>query len=64
MKDFIGYTALAIVGLGIILGIMFGLPSFNRYQARQEAQNQVSINEIRIKQQEQLIQVEIQKAEI
>lgn len=54
----------SIVGV-IILGIaMFGLPTYHRYQARQGAENQVAINEIVIKQQEQNIQVEKQKAQI
>lgn len=48
----------------VILGLMFGLPSYSRYQHRAEANNEVLVNEIRIKQQEQLIQVEKQKAQI
>ena len=65
-------TIQGIVFIGIIilffllfiLGIMFGLPEFSRYQTRAEAKNEVQVNEIRIKQQEQLIQVEKQKAQI
>lgn len=52
------------VGLVVIIALMFGFPSYNRYQARQDAQNQVAINEIIIQQQEQNIQVEKQKAQI
>lgn len=58
-----------VVGVGIIIittigGLVFGVPVFERYQARQEAQNQVAINAIIIEQQEQNIQVEKQKAQI
>lgn len=56
----IGFTII----LGIVLGLMFGVPNYNRYQKRAEASNEVSVNEIRIRQQEQLIQVEKQKAQI
>lgn len=55
--------AVALVG-GIILGLMYGIPAFSRYQSRQYAQNEVLVNEIIIAQQAQLIQVEQQKAAI
>ena len=55
---------IAGVVLGLIYGIFFGLKNLSRYQTRQDAQNELSVNEIKIKQQEQLIQVEKQKAEI
>jgi hypothetical protein len=42
----------------------FGIKIYFRYQVRQDASNEVLVNEIKIKQQEQLIQVEKQKAEI
>lgn len=48
----------------VILGGMIGCPNYNRYQARQEAVNQVQINETLIQQTAQLVQVEKQKAEI
>lgn len=41
-----------------------GKPDYDRYQARMNAENVVHINEIIIKQQEQNIQVERQKAQI
>ncbi len=68
--------------VALIWSISFGIQVYGRYQARQEANNQVIVNqtllqrdiqnannlvienEIKIKQQEQLIQVEQQKAEI
>ena len=65
------------LGCGITLGVgaliliivaVFGwfnwIPDYNRFQARQNAENQVQINEIVIRQQEQNIQVEKQKAQI
>jgi hypothetical protein len=61
-KIFVGFVGLAVVGL--FVGLLFGFKAYSRYQARQDANNVVSINEIKIKQQEQLIQVEKQKAEI
>lgn len=71
-----------ILILLIVIGFSFGGSIYDRYQARQEAQNNVlvnnqklqvdinnennmvTVNEIKIKQQAQLIQVEQQKAEI
>jgi hypothetical protein len=53
-----------ISGLIILFGLAFGLPIYARYQKRAEANNEVQVNEIRIRQQEQLIQVEKQKAQI
>lgn len=44
--------------------MFFGLPNYARYQARQDAQNQVALNQIIIQQQAQNIQVEQQKAQI
>ena len=53
-----------ILIVGVVSGLAFGLPEFFRYQVRADASNEVQVNEIRIKQQEQLIQVEKQKAQI
>lgn len=53
-----------LVAVLVIAGLMFGIPAFGRYQVRMNANNEVAVNEIRIKQQEQLIQVEKQKAQI
>lgn len=65
-----------IIFIIVLIGIgMWGFPSYNRYQikknndiTRQQAllneNNQVQINEIQIKQTEQLVQVEQQKADI
>ena len=59
---FIIVTAIIIIGSAV--GIGFSYKWYNRYQIRQDAENEVQVNEIKIKQQEQLIQVEKQKAEI
>jgi hypothetical protein len=58
------YLLGSIVVIIIITGLAFGIPMFGRYQTRANANNEVQVNEIRIKQQEQLIQVEKQKAQI
>lgn len=53
-----------LVVIGIIAGLVFGVPNYSRYQLRADALNQVQLNEITIQQQEQNIQVEKQKAQI
>jgi|SRR3990167_6808998 len=53
-----------VLVMGTILVMMFGLPAYNRYQKRVNAGNEVLVNEIRIRQQEQLIKVEQQNAQI
>lgn len=55
---------LLILLVGFIWIMSFGVKIYGRYQARMDAQNEVLVNEIKIKQQEQLIQVEKQKADI
>ena len=64
MSEKITYILGGLVVLGLVIGAMFGLPNYERYQKRAEANNEVQVNEIRIRQQEQLIQVEKQKAQI
>jgi hypothetical protein len=59
-----GGLAITMIVAAIGWAVIFGAPNYSRYQSRQDAENEVLINEIRIKQQEQLIQVEKQKAEI
>lgn len=60
---FVVILVLVLVG-GPIFWFINGKPDYDRFQARQNAENQVRINEIIIHQQEQNIQVEKQKAEI
>ena len=69
-KNADGCAILILIGAGVVVvaivlaGLMFGLPALGRYQAIQNAENQVALNNIAIQQQEQLIQVERQKAQI
>jgi len=53
-----------ILTICVIWLLAFSIKEYRRYQTRMDAENEVLINEIRIRQQEQLIQVEQQKAEI
>lgn len=53
-----------IVAAGIIVALMFALPSYGRYQRLANEQNQVQVNDIQIAQTKQLVQVEAQKAQI
>src|SRR5580704_11884521 len=55
---------LVIIVAVIILLIAWGGPSYTRYQARQNAANQIQLNALRIQQTQQLVEVEKQKAEI
>jgi hypothetical protein len=57
-------TAAAWLLFGGVAGCMAGCPSYDRYQARQDAMNQVQLNETTIQQTAQLVQVEKQKADI
>jgi len=54
-----------IVVIVLFIGSLFAIfPTYSRYQSRQDAQNDVYVNEIKIKQTQQLVEVEKQKAEI
>jgi hypothetical protein len=68
MKEFaVGVILVLVVLFAIGFGINSGLNwmnDFGRYQSLKNAENVVQINEIRIRQQEQNIQVEKQKAQI
>lgn len=57
-------TILGIVVAGFIVGGAFGCKAFNRYQARADAENRVKVSAVEIRNQEQRIQIEKQKAEI
>jgi hypothetical protein len=56
-------TTLVVVLLGFLflIGLVFGTPSFIRYQQRANAENKVQINNTIIQQTAQLVQVEQQK---
>jgi type II secretory pathway pseudopilin PulG len=55
---------LAIVVAIIVFLAAWGGPAYGRYQARQNAANQIQLNALRIQQTQQLVEVEKQKAEI
>ena len=56
--------ALFVVVIALIWAANFGWRAYGRWQSIQEANNQVQLNEIQIKQTAQLVQVENQKAAI
>lgn len=58
------WMAIVVVVLVIIGGLAFGIPAYNRYQKVQYAHNEIAVNEMKINQTAQLVQVEKQKAEI
>ena len=53
-----------VVLVGVTLGLLFGIPAFNRYQAVENANNQIAMNNKIIAQTEQLVSVEQQRAKI
>jgi hypothetical protein len=57
-------AGIAIFGMVtmILFGLGFGIKSYARYQKRADAQNQVAVNEIQIRQTKQLVEVQKQKA--
>ncbi|HEV2173132.1 MAG TPA: hypothetical protein VGR71_06180 [Nitrospira sp.] len=63
-----GQAALIILlitgGVAVILGLVFAIPVFDRYQARAYAENAVVIANIQSRQTAQLVKVEQQKADI
>lgn len=62
-RIFLIFTA-SLMGIGIFVGGLFLIPIFSRYQAVQNAQNQIQVNEMIARQTEQLIENEKQKAQI
>ncbi len=56
--------AVGIVGLILVALLLWGVPVYGRYQVRANAANEIQVNELRIQQTEQLVQVEKQKAQI
>lgn len=63
-NDALETIVMTIIALGIIIGLIFATSAFLRYQLILDARNQVNINEIKIKQTEQMVKVEQQKADI
>jgi len=61
----IGVAVMVIAILVVlVIAVMFAFPAFWRYQSRTSAENEVTLNEIKIQQQAQLITVEQKRAEI
>jgi hypothetical protein len=62
------YTKLIIAGSvgipGLIVSMMFGIPSYSRYQSRLDASNEVVVSSIEIQNQEQHVEIERRKAEV
>jgi uncharacterized iron-regulated membrane protein len=63
-KETIFVTTIIILLLLVIGGISFSVPAFKRYQKVLDAKNEISVNEMKIQQTQQLVNVEKQKAEI
>ena len=57
------WVGVVLILLSIIGSVVFGIPAFNRYQDRQNADNQIQVNHLVIQQQQQLVEVEKAKAE-
>jgi flagellar basal body-associated protein FliL len=53
-----------LVVVGVLIGVLAGYKAFERYQKRANAQNQVTLNNIKIRQTGQLVQVAKQQAQI
>lgn len=61
-KSAIALTSIAVVGF--IVGLFLLFPMYNRYQKVQNAHNEIAVNEMKINQTKQLVEVEKQKADI
>jgi hypothetical protein len=59
-----GLVLLAMFGIVAVALLLWGVPVYSRYQIRANAANEIQVNELRIQQTEQLVQVEKQKAQI
>jgi uncharacterized iron-regulated membrane protein len=56
--------AVGIFGLVLVALLLWGVPVYGRYQVRANAANEIQVNELKIQQTAQLVQVEKQRAEI
>lgn len=60
-----GWITAGVIGSIVFIGIlMFTLPAFSRYQKRANAENNVKVSAIQIKNQEQRVQIAKQHAQI
>jgi hypothetical protein len=65
MSDLTKAIVGGILGFLILIGsLMFGVPAYSRYQDRMDETNQITLNELKIQQTQQLVAVEKQKADI
>ncbi len=60
----VGILIVGILTVALLFGVIFGIKSFNRYQKRADAENNVKVTAIQIKNQEQRVKIEKQKAQI
>jgi hypothetical protein len=58
------FRGAALLGVLVVALLLWGIPVYSRYQVRANESNQIQVNELRIQQTEQLVQVERQKAQI
>lgn len=64
-RSWIGWAVAGAVSLVLFIAVlMFVLPTYNRYQKRANANNDVQVSSIQIRNQAQLIQVAKQQAQI
>jgi hypothetical protein len=59
-----GVGVLGVLLIVVLALLLWGVPEYGRYQVRANASNEIQVNELRIQQTEQLVQVEKQKAQI
>lgn len=59
-----GIAAAVVVGLAVIVGLFFLLPAYGRYQARANANNNVKVSAIEIRNQAQRVLITKQQADI
>lgn len=57
-------TMTVALGLFIVFAFLFGAKAYSRYQKRADAENNVKVTAIQIRNQEQRVQIAKQKAEI
>jgi hypothetical protein len=58
------FRNMVFLGIAALALLLWGVPVYNRYQVRANESNQIQVNELKIQQTAQLVQVEKQKAEI
>jgi regulator of protease activity HflC (stomatin/prohibitin superfamily) len=63
-RDLLAWLALALVAVVLLVGLLAGWKSFSRYQKRADANNNVKVTAIQIRNQIQRVQIAKQKAQI